>query len=122
MLEKIHEALWIAEGKMVSFYGFPYPTRPMVARLESGDPWVGHRFRPCTPNWIARVAFAIASAQMSCISSVCRTGEKPILRPKCGNRNRPSESGATSRGVSLLAVSRPLSGGPTLIKPGSGGG
>lgn len=40
MLEKIHEALWIAEGKMVSFYDFPYPTRPVVARLESGDPWV----------------------------------------------------------------------------------
>jgi hypothetical protein len=40
MLEKIHDALWLAEGEIVSFYGFPYPTRSVVARLESGGLWV----------------------------------------------------------------------------------
>jgi hypothetical protein len=40
MLEKIHDALWLAEGEIVSWYGFPYPTRSVVARLESGGLWV----------------------------------------------------------------------------------
>lgn len=40
MLEKVHEALWVAEGETVSFYGFPYPTRSVIARLENGDLWV----------------------------------------------------------------------------------
>lgn len=40
MLEKIHDALWLAEGEIVSFYGFPYPTRSVVARLGGGDLWV----------------------------------------------------------------------------------
>jgi hypothetical protein len=40
MLEQLHELLWLAEGEIVSFYGFPYPTRSVVARLESGDLWV----------------------------------------------------------------------------------
>ncbi len=40
MLEKIHDALWIAEGKIVNFYGFPYPTRCVIAQLANGDLWV----------------------------------------------------------------------------------
>ena len=40
MLEQIHDALWLVEGQIVSFYGFPYPTRSIVARLEKGDLWV----------------------------------------------------------------------------------
>ena len=40
MLEQVHEALWIAEGENVSFYGAPYPTRSVIARLENGDLWV----------------------------------------------------------------------------------
>ncbi len=40
MLEQIHDALWLVEGQIVSFYGFPYPTRSIVARLENGDLWV----------------------------------------------------------------------------------
>jgi hypothetical protein len=39
-LEKIHDSLWLVEGEIVSFYGFPYPTRSAVARLSSGDLWV----------------------------------------------------------------------------------
>ncbi len=39
-LEKIHDSLWLAEGEIVSFYGFPYPTRAVVARLSGGDLWV----------------------------------------------------------------------------------
>jgi hypothetical protein len=40
MLERTHERLWVAEGEVVSFYGFPYPTRSALARLESGELWV----------------------------------------------------------------------------------
>ncbi len=40
MLEQVHDALWIAEGEIVSFYGVPYPTRSVIARLEDGGLWV----------------------------------------------------------------------------------
>ena len=40
MLEQVHDALWVAEGETVSFFGFPYPTRSVIARLERGDLWV----------------------------------------------------------------------------------
>jgi Domain of unknown function (DUF4336) len=40
MLEQVHDALWIAEGPNVSFFGFPYPTRSVIARLADGDLWV----------------------------------------------------------------------------------
>ena len=37
MLEQVHDALWIAEGEIVSFFGFPYPTRSVIARLANGE-------------------------------------------------------------------------------------
>ena len=40
MLEQVHDALWVAEGEIVSFFGFPYPTRSVIARLANGDLWV----------------------------------------------------------------------------------
>lgn len=40
MLEQRHEALWIAEGGIVSFVGAPYPTRSVIVRLEGGGLWV----------------------------------------------------------------------------------
>jgi hypothetical protein len=40
MLEQTHEALWVAEGEIVSFFGAPYPTRSAIVRLENGDLWV----------------------------------------------------------------------------------
>lgn len=40
MLEPVHDALWVAEGGIVSFFGIPYPTRSVIARLENGDLWV----------------------------------------------------------------------------------
>ncbi len=39
-LEPIGEAIWLAEGEIVSFYGFPYPTRCVIVRLASGALWV----------------------------------------------------------------------------------
>lgn len=39
-LERIAEGIWIAEGEIVDFYGFPYPTRSVIVRLESGDLWI----------------------------------------------------------------------------------
>lgn len=40
MLERKHDALWLAEGEIVSFFGAPYPTRSAIVRLETGDLWV----------------------------------------------------------------------------------
>ncbi|MEM7226202.1 MAG: DUF4336 domain-containing protein [Pseudomonadota bacterium] len=39
-LETVADTLWIAEGEVVDFHGFPYPTRSVIARLAGGDLWV----------------------------------------------------------------------------------
>ena len=39
-LQEVGPELWIAEGDCVSFYGFPYPTRSVIARLADGGLWV----------------------------------------------------------------------------------
>ena len=35
-LERLDDGLWLAEGEIVSFYGFPYPTRSVIVRLTDG--------------------------------------------------------------------------------------
>lgn len=40
MLQTIDDSIWLAEGEIVSFYGFPYPTRAVIAKLDSGGLWV----------------------------------------------------------------------------------
>jgi hypothetical protein len=40
MVEQIDEALWIADGEIVSFLGIPFPTRSVIVRLVGGDLWV----------------------------------------------------------------------------------
>jgi hypothetical protein len=40
MLEHEYDALWLAEGEAVSFYGLPYPTRSVIIRLANGNLWV----------------------------------------------------------------------------------
>ncbi len=39
-LEAIDDSIWLAEGEIVSFYGFPYPTRAVIVRLDGGALWV----------------------------------------------------------------------------------
>ena len=39
-LERIDEALWLAEGETISFYGFAYPTRSVIVRLKWDRHWV----------------------------------------------------------------------------------
>ncbi|MBZ9556516.1 MULTISPECIES: DUF4336 domain-containing protein [unclassified Modicisalibacter] len=39
-LERVAADIWIAEGPVVSFYGFPYPTRSVIVRLPNGALWV----------------------------------------------------------------------------------
>jgi len=46
-LQPVADALWLAEGPVVSFYGFPYPTRMVVARLPGGALWL---WSPVQPN------------------------------------------------------------------------
>jgi hypothetical protein len=40
MLETFGPRLYAADGPVVSFYGFPYPTRMAVAQLSDGSAWV----------------------------------------------------------------------------------
>ena len=40
MLEEFGSSLYLADGPTVSFFGFPYPTRMVVARLADGSAWV----------------------------------------------------------------------------------
>lgn len=40
MLEKVDKDIWIAEGACVNFYGFAYPTRSVIIRLNNQDLWV----------------------------------------------------------------------------------
>lgn len=40
MLEEFGPDLYVADGPTVSFFGFPYPTRMALARLEDGGVWV----------------------------------------------------------------------------------
>lgn len=40
MLKNIGTDLYVAEGPVVSFFGFPYPTRMAVAKLSDGTLWV----------------------------------------------------------------------------------
>jgi Domain of unknown function (DUF4336) len=39
-LQQLGENFWIADGPIVDFYSFPYPTRMAVARLASGALWI----------------------------------------------------------------------------------
>lgn len=38
--------LWLAQGEVVDFHGFPYDTRMLAARLGSGDVWLWSPVRP----------------------------------------------------------------------------
>ena len=40
MPEQLGPDLWVADGGIVSFFGFDYPTRMVVVRLEGGGLWV----------------------------------------------------------------------------------
>jgi len=39
-LEKLADSLWLADGDIVDFHGFPYPTRSAVVRLADDRLWV----------------------------------------------------------------------------------
>ncbi len=40
MLEEFGPSIYMADGPIVSFYGFPYPTRMAIVRLSDGGVWV----------------------------------------------------------------------------------
>ena len=40
MPEPIADNIWLVNGDCVDFYGFPYPTRMVIVRLEDGGLWV----------------------------------------------------------------------------------
>lgn len=40
VLEAIGEGIWLTEGEIVSFHGFPFPTRSVIVRFDDGALWV----------------------------------------------------------------------------------
>ena len=40
MLESLASDIWVAEGGVVSFHGFDYPTRMVIVRLADGGLWL----------------------------------------------------------------------------------
>ncbi|MFK7825873.1 MAG: DUF4336 domain-containing protein [Oligoflexales bacterium] len=40
LLTEFGKNIWIVEGELVSFFGFPYPTRSVIVKLASSDLWV----------------------------------------------------------------------------------
>jgi hypothetical protein len=40
ILNSFAPSVWTVEGPIVSFYGFPYPTRMVVIRLSDGSSWI----------------------------------------------------------------------------------
>lgn len=38
-MQKLANNIWIAEGDIVDFHGFPYPTRSVIVRLANSDLW-----------------------------------------------------------------------------------
>lgn len=49
ILRQIEQDIWIVEGPTVDFYGFPYPTRSVIIRLENNRLWVWSPI-PLTPE------------------------------------------------------------------------
>jgi len=39
-LLSIDRNIWLVEGSIVDFYGFPYPTRSVVIRIADRDLWI----------------------------------------------------------------------------------
>lgn len=39
-LIELAQNIWLAEGDLVNFFGFPYPTRSIIVRLDNGSLWV----------------------------------------------------------------------------------
>ncbi|WBK02533.1 hypothetical protein [Methylocystis parvus] len=39
-LVNIGDSIWIGEGDIVNFFGFPYPTRMLIVRLVGNKLWV----------------------------------------------------------------------------------
>lgn len=46
MLEQLGADLWVAEGGIVSFFGFDYPTRMVAVRLDDGGLWLWSPIEP----------------------------------------------------------------------------
>lgn len=38
-MKQLAKDIWIAEGEIVDFHGFPYPTRAVIVHLNNGDLW-----------------------------------------------------------------------------------
>ena len=45
-LKAVGTDIWLAEGGIVSFFGFPYPTRSVIVRLAEGGLWVWSPIKP----------------------------------------------------------------------------
>ena len=69
MLREFGPGIWITDGPVVSFFGFPYPTRMAVIKLSSGGlfVWSPIALSPALKREIdASDRFAASSRPTSC--------------------------------------------------------
>ena len=105
MLERTHDALWVAEGQNVRFFGVPYPTRSAIIRLENGDLWV----------WSPVKLTAVLRAEVSQLGPVrhlvspnklhhlyLKEWKAAPLSGLCDSFNAPSQAATNSSGVEAI--------------------
>ena len=98
-LDEFATGLWVAEGPVVSFYGFPYPTRMAVTRLADGGVFVWSPIAltaELKPGSMSLVRSGSWSPRTSCIIFSSANGKKPTRRrcslrhPACAEAEGPS--------------------------------
>ena len=100
MLEQVHDALWVAEGEIVSFFGIAYPTRSVIARLENGDLWIWSPVK-LTENLRAEVDRLGSVRHLVSPNKLhhlyLQEWKAAYPEARCGGRNRQLRNAPTSR-------------------------
>ena len=95
MLERVDEALWLAEGEIVSFYGFPYPTRSVIIRLADDRLWVWSpvRLTEDLRRDVDRLGHVADLVSPNKLHHLGLAAWGSAIRPRsCGVRARPSSA------------------------------
>ena len=94
-LRPLEVDIWTAEGPIVSFYTFAYPTRMVVVRLADGGLWLWSPIA-LTDDLVAEttalgdVRHLVSPNPLHHLT--CRNGRPPFRMPGSGVRRRPSTS------------------------------
>jgi hypothetical protein len=120
--ERIDEALWLAEGETVSFYGFAYPTRSVIVRLAENRLWVWSpiRLRDELRSDIERlgpVAHLVPPNKLRHLHLAQWKSAYPAGQ-SFGDRSRRSRAVASSNSLARSAEPHRPNGATTSTRPG----